>query len=95
MSIVPDLKDASPMKMPPRPQTSMGATRLDVDNLVGVLANRPGRKSPHKKNVSKIDEEMYATGKNSQKQVVRPGSSMVASSPDTTQKRKKYDPSAI
>ena len=63
MSIVPDLKDASPMKMPPRPQTQMGAARLDVDNLVGVLANRPGRKSPHKKAASKFDEDMYVTGK--------------------------------
>ena len=80
------------MKMPPRPQTSMGATRLDVDNLQGVLANRPGRKSPHKKTISKVDEEMYTSGKQSQNKLLRPGSSMTIKSPDTTQKRKKYDP---
>lgn len=70
----------------------MGAARLDVDNLRGVLANRPGHKSPHKKAISKIDEEMYTTGKQSQNKLLRPGSSMAKKSPDTTQKRKKYDP---
>jgi hypothetical protein len=57
LSIVSEMPSKEMPKPPPRPQTSMTGppTRLDVDTLVGVLANRPGRKSPVKKVPVKYD----------------------------------------